>query len=309
MTSTVTLPSGTVAYDERGSGPAVVMFASGAHSRSDYDELRDRLHERAAIRTIAMDWPGHGDSPDPTSATSGPTVAATGQTTTGAVTDWADVAEQFVERLVPEGAVIAGNSIGGFSSGRLAVRRPELVRGLILIDAGGFDPPNAAARAFCAAMGRPGFLRAIYPRFSAWYMRAQTDADRRARAHAIANTRKPATLARIARLWSTFTGPEHDLLGSAARIAAPTLVVSGRNDPVIPLAVGRRAAEAIPGATMLEVDAGHLPHTSAPDAIAGPVLDLIGRDPDPLQPVQTSAPGGATGPKSPLVNEPKYAAS
>jgi pimeloyl-ACP methyl ester carboxylesterase len=263
MTSTITLPSGTAAYDERGTGLAIVMLASGAHGRGDYDELRDRLHERAAIRTVAMDWPGHCDSPDPSAA--------------GTVTDWADVAEQFVERIAPEGAVIVGNSIGGFSAGRLAARRRELVRGLVLIDAGGFDPPNAAARAFCAAMGRPRFLRAIYPRFSAWYMRAQTDGDGLARERAIANTRRPATLERIARLWATFTGPEHDLLGPAARIAAPTLVVWGRRDPVIPIAAGRRAAETIPGATWLEVDAGHLPHSSAPEKVAGPVLQLIDR--------------------------------
>jgi pimeloyl-ACP methyl ester carboxylesterase len=259
MTSTITLPSGVVAYDERGTGPAVVMLPSGAHDRSDYDELRGRLGP--AVRTIAMDWPGHGDSPDPT--------------TPGSASSWADVAEQFVERLAPEGAVVIGNSIGGFSAGRLAWRRPELVRGLVLIDTGGFDPPTASARAFCAAMGRPWFLRAIYPIFSALYMRACTDADRAARRRAIANTRKPQTLRYVAGLWSTFTGPEHNLIDAAPGITAPTLVLWGRRDPVIPVASGHRAAALIDDARLVEIDSGHVPHTTAPDEVAVAVLELL----------------------------------
>ena len=51
---------------------------------------------------------------------------------------FADVAEELVERLAPEGAVVVGNSVGGFAAGRLAIRRPELVRGLVLVDSGGF---------------------------------------------------------------------------------------------------------------------------------------------------------------------------
>ena len=42
---------------------------------------------------------------------------------------FADVAEEAVERLAPSGAVVVGNSVGGFSAARLAIRRPELVGG------------------------------------------------------------------------------------------------------------------------------------------------------------------------------------
>jgi pimeloyl-ACP methyl ester carboxylesterase len=263
MISTVALRAGTVAYDVRGTGPPIVMLPSGAHDRSDYDELRRLLPE--GVRSIAMDWPGHGDSPEPTQP--------------GSPTAWADVVEEFVEHVAPEGAVVVGSSIGGFSAGRLAARRPQLVSGLVCIDAGGFDPPTGGARAFCALMGRPRFLRAIYPRFSARYMQAVSEADRRARECAIRNTRRSATLPYIAGLWAGFAGPEHDLREAAETIAAPTLVVQGKRDPVIPPAAGRRAAELIRGAGLLEVDSGHSPHTSAPEVVAEGICRLLARVP------------------------------
>ena len=46
--------------------------------------------------------------------------------------------------------------------------------------------------------------------------------------------------------------------GSLASVAVPTLVVHGSADPMFPLEHGRALAEAIPGATLIELDgAGH----------------------------------------------------
>jgi pimeloyl-ACP methyl ester carboxylesterase len=99
------------------------------------------------------------------------------------------------------GAVVVGNSVGGYSAARLAIRRPDLVRGLVLIDSGGFAPRPPHVRAFCALMARPAFLRAIYPAVSKAYMRSRTDADRRARDTAIATTRADPGLRVVSQLW------------------------------------------------------------------------------------------------------------
>jgi pimeloyl-ACP methyl ester carboxylesterase len=260
--TTLELPSATLAYDARGDGPAVVLLPAGAHTRQDYDALRGLLP--ATVRSIALDWPAHGDSPP---LLAGPASA----------TAFADVAEQAVERLAPDGAVIVGNSVGGFAAARLALRRPELVRGLVLIDSGGFLAPAPQVRAFCALMGRPGFLRRIYPVFSARYMRARSDADRAARERAIATTRTPAGLATVAALWASFSAPEHDLRAQASAIAAPTLVLWGRRDPVIPPKAGRRLADAIPGARLVEFDTGHAPQVSDPEAVAAELVPFLDR--------------------------------
>ena len=164
--------------------------------------------------------------------------------------------------------MVLGNSVGGFAAGRLAIRRPELVKGLVLVDAGGFGGRPLYVRAFCALMAKPGFLRRIYPAFSARYMRARTAADRRVRDVGIATTRADPGLRTVAELWASFASPEHDLRAEAALISAPTLVVWGKRDPVIPLRLGRRAVAAISGAELLVLDTGHAPQVSDPEAVA-----------------------------------------
>ncbi len=244
--------TGSVSYDVSGSGEAVVMLSSGAHDRHDWDELRTLLPER--FRTIALDWPSHGDSPPGEGALSAMRIA--------------DVTEQAVAQLAPEGALVIGNSVGGFAAARLAIRRPELVRGLVIVDGGGFAGRSPFVRAFCALMTRPRFLRAIYPSFSALYMRARTEADRRARDVGVATTRKDPGLGAVCELWQSFASPEHDLRRQASSIRAPTLVVWGERDPVIPLRVGRRIVSLIPGAELSVFDSGHVPHTTDPERFA-----------------------------------------
>lgn len=247
--------AGQVAYDERGEGEPLVLLPAGAHERRDFDELRALLPQ---FRTIAIDWPGHGESP----AAPGPASAMA----------FADAAEAAVAALAPGGAVVVGNSVGGFSAARLAVRRPELVRGLVLVDAGGFATRTPLVRGFCAAMSRPAFLRRVYPAFAKRYMRARTEADRRALAAAVATVSEDPGLRVVAELWGSFAAPEHDLRREAASIAAPTLVVWGRYDPVIPLRVGRKAADSIPGAELLVLDSGHVPHTTDPGGFAAALI-------------------------------------
>jgi pimeloyl-ACP methyl ester carboxylesterase len=254
-------PTGPIAYDERGSGDTVVLLASGAHDRHDFDELRALIPER--LRTIALDWPGHGESP-PGDAP-------------GSAMHLADVAEHVVQRLAPGGAVVLGNSVGGFSAARLAIRRPELVRGLVIVDGGGFVGRPPHVRAFCALMARPRFLRAIYPAFSSRYMRARTGADRRARDTGVRTTRADPGLRAVSELWRSFASPEHDLRREAPAITAPTLVVWGRHDPVIPLQVGRRIAAMIPGAELVVFDSGHVPHTTDPHGFAARLIPFADR--------------------------------
>jgi pimeloyl-ACP methyl ester carboxylesterase len=170
---------------------------------------------------------------------------------------------------------VVGNSVGGFSAARLAIRRPELVKGLVLIDSGGFAGRPPHVRIVCALMARPGFLRRIYPLFSARYMRARTAADRRARDAGVATTRADPGLRAVAELWRSFASPEHDLRADAQRIAAPTLVIWGRRDPVISVRLGRRIARSITGARLVVLDTGHVPHTTDPDAVAAELLQHL----------------------------------
>jgi pimeloyl-ACP methyl ester carboxylesterase len=248
--------TGPIACSDQGEGEPVLLLSSGAHDRHDWDGVQDLLPSR--FRPVALDWPGHGESP-----------AGDGALT---VMRCADVAEELAERLAPEGAVVVGNSVGGFAAARLAIRRPELVRGLVLVDSGGFLGRPPQVRAFCALMARPRFLRAIYPWFANRYMRPGSDEDRRVRDLGIATTREDPGLRAVSELWGSFASPEHDLRAEAVSISTPTLIAWGRRDPVIPLKVGRGLAAAIPGAELALFDTGHAPHVSDPEGFAARLI-------------------------------------
>ena len=248
--------TGQIAYDSRGTGHPIVLLPSGGHDQHDYDELRGLLPDRFA--SIGVNWPGHGQSP-------APTTPVTELALTRAV-------EELLESFTPAGAVVVGNSVGGNVAARLAIRRPELVKGLVIIDGGGFEGSRPPARLFVALMSRPGFVRRIYPSFSWVYMRSRTAADRRARASAIAITRTDSGVQAVSEIWHSFASPEHDLRGDAGRIAVPTLVVWGRHDPVLALRAGKTAQRLIPGSRLVVIDSGHQPHTTDPAAV---VVELV----------------------------------
>jgi pimeloyl-ACP methyl ester carboxylesterase len=250
-----------LAYDSRGTGDPIVLMPSGGHDRHDYDEVRSLLPDR--FRTIGVDWPGHGRSP--------------AGTTPASELHLTRAVEELLDELTPSGAVLVGNSIGGNVAARLAITRPDLVRGLMIIDGGGFEEPRLPARAFCALLGRPFFVRAIYPLFSAIYMRCRTDADRRARADAIATSRSPAGVTAMTEIWRSFTHPSHDLRPLAGAISAPTAIVWGRHDPVLSLRAGQTAHRLIPDSKLVTVDSGHSPHTTDPATVAAELTALADR--------------------------------
>jgi len=256
--TTLSTSAGTVAYDSRGSGEPVVLLPSGGHDRHDYDEVRELLPD--GLRSIGVDWPGHGQSPaDPAAPTE---------------LQLAQIVEELLESLAPGGAVLAGNSVGGNVAVRLAIRRPDLVKGLMIIDGGGFESLSTFGRVFCALMSHPWFIRCIYPLFSHQYVRPRTAADRRARASAIAITRTAAGVTAVAGIWRSFNRPEHDLRSQAGKITACTLLVWGRHDPNLPLRVAETARDLIPGSRLVVIDSGHLPHTTSPAIVASQLIAL-----------------------------------
>lgn len=181
------------------------------------------------------------------------------------------------ESLCPAGAVLAGNSIGGNVAARLAITRPDLVKGLMIIDSSGFEPPlTLPVRVFCTLMSHPRFVRAIYPLFSKAYMRARTDADHRARASAIALTRTPSGARALSAMWNSFKLPEHNLRSRAADITAPTVLVWGRHDPIVAPKCGEAAHRLIAGSKLIMIDSGHAPQTTNPPAVAAELLSLLG---------------------------------
>jgi 3-oxoadipate enol-lactonase len=66
-----------------------------------------------------------------------------------------------------------------------------------------------------------------------------------------------------------------DLTEAAARVSAPTLVISGTHDPAAPPAQGRQLASMIQGAWFLEFDAAHLSNIEAAPQFTAAVRDFL----------------------------------
>lgn len=256
--TTLSTSAGTVAYDSHGSGDPIVLLPSGGHDQHDYDEIRKLLPD--GFRSIGIDWPGHGRSPAGTAASTELRLA--------------QIVEELLESLTPDGAVLVGNSVGGNVAARLAIRRPDLVKGLMIIDGGGFEGSRLPGRVFCALMSRPWFVRRIYPLFSHAYTHPRTAADHRARASAIAITRTTPGVTAVTEIWRSFSLPEHDLRPQAGKITVPTVLIWGRYDPVLSLRAAETARDLIPGSRLVVIESGHLPHTTSPAAVAAELASL-----------------------------------
>ena len=261
--TTIQTRAGRVAYRESGSGPTVLLLHATLHDRHDFDPIVERLAER--YRTIAVDWPGHGDS-DPIDASMRASAPL-----------FADVLEDVVDGLSLSRAALIGNSVGGFAAARLAINHPETVAGLVLVNAGGFVPWNPLARSFCRVLGTPAVFRRAAPLFVRGYMKARTDSDRQIIERATAVAKTPDGVRTATELWRSFATPEHDLRGRAGGLSAPTLIVWGKKDIAIPLRGGYATHAAIPGSRFEILDTGHVVFSSDPHgflAIAEPFLSV-----------------------------------
>lgn len=245
--ATLTTRAGEVAYVQTGVGRPVVLLHANLHDRHDFDPIVETLARRH--RVIAVDWPGHGES-QPTDRVTGPLLA--------------DVLDDIVDALNLEDIVLIGNSVGGSAAARLAITRPELVKGLVLVNTGGFVPNNLLTAVFCRLMGTEAVTRRVMPRFVRAYMKAQTPSDESIVARVLARARTSDGVRTAASLWRSFATGEYDLRDRAHRITAPTLIVWGDRDPAVPLRVGRATQRAIPGSTLHVLHTGHVVFSSDP---------------------------------------------
>lgn len=242
-----------LAYDDLGSGPAVVCLHAIGHGAGDFARLAARLRDRH--RVLALDWPGQGWS-DPDDAP--PTVAR-----------YAELLAGFLAAVDAGPAVVIGNSIGGGVAIRHAALRPEAVRGLVLANPSGLDRFDVVTRVACALMAR--FFAAgargarWFPRaFAAYYglvLPLAPAAEQRARIVAAAGEIAPV----LRDAWARFPAPATDLRALAPRVACPVLFTWAVRDRFVQLARCRPAIAAFPRARVVELPAGHAPQLETPD--------------------------------------------
>jgi pimeloyl-ACP methyl ester carboxylesterase len=173
-------------------------------------------------------------------------------------------------------AHIFGVSMGGMIAQEFALQYPNKVRSLILgcTEAGGPEAVRAEDEALRVLMTRgqdlEQFARAINPFLydagtSPQFV--EEDTARRLKWHASGEGYFAQLQAVIA--WEAYS--------RIAQISAPTLVIHGENDRLVPAENGRRIAGRVPGANLVIIPgASHIFTTDQPVAAQAAVLDFLG---------------------------------
>jgi pimeloyl-ACP methyl ester carboxylesterase len=241
-----------LAFEEHGSGPAVLLIHGSASTRSG-----------EGLRLIAYDRRAYGDSGAP-EVYRGTTVE-----------EQAEDAAELIRSLEAAPVVACGHGLGATIALDLALRHAELVRGAVAIEppllalaATGSETmseirelianaareggPSGAVRAYIEGAGGQGALDRLGPQ--------------RLEAAVSATVGFAADFA-AAPSWEV----------SKRRLGAidpPVVILSGsRSDPVW-REVSRALAQLVPGATLREAEGGHLLQLDAPDAVADAVREL-----------------------------------
>lgn len=244
-----------VAYTEDGpaDAPVVVLSNSLGATRGMWDPQVPALAER--YRVVAYDTRGHGDSPSP----AGP----------WSLDDLVDDVVALLDRLGVQRAHVAGLSLGGMTALRLAAREPARVDRLVALatsakpDPQGFLDRAAAARSGgTAPLASTVVSRWLTPGYAAEHP------DLVARLEAMIAGADDEGYALCCEVVAAV-----DLREDLGRITAPTLVVSGAEDPALPPPHQQAIADGIAGASLVSVSPGaHLPNLEQPLEVTGALL-------------------------------------
>ena len=243
-------------YVEQGDpeGVPVVLLHAWLDSLRCFEQVMAALPER--IRAFAFDQRGHGNAAKPADGYG--------------VRDFADDIGAFLDAVGLDAAVLVGASSGGYLAQRFAVDDPDRTLGLTLL-------------------GSPRSLRGPRPRFADVVARLEDPIDAafvrelnegmvgREVPEAVIEALCEENLKVPARVWrDAFEGllaaePPLD----TGRISAPTLIVWGARDSLLPRAEQEAMAAEIPGARLvIYADVGHLPIIEAPERVAADLAAL-----------------------------------
>jgi pimeloyl-ACP methyl ester carboxylesterase len=226
--------------EQHGGVPLLVVHGYNGSCDYWYPQFLPALAEER--HTIALDLPGNGLS---------------GKMPRHTIETYVEFLVAFLAALGIERADLMGHSMGGMLSVAMAARHPERVRRLVLVDSAGlpeFARPHwrVPLRAITDSSMRQWRM---YPTFVKIGLRART-------------AREGLDIIR-----------RYSVRGDLRRVQAPTLIVWGSRDRVVPIEHGAFMAKQIPGARLAVVrGAGHMPFYERPEECNRIVLAFLRGD-------------------------------
>lgn len=253
-------------YRDQGNpaGPVLVMVHGFSASTDTWEPWAQRLG--ADYRIIAIDLPGHGLTRAPEGWS--PTIEA-----------FADHVNAVTAKLGVSKFVIIGNSMGGNTAWAYALKYPQTLDGLVLVDAGGWIPQeerdtplafkilaNPVGRALLGKLDstpvvRSGLRDAFEPQPNL--------VDEAMVTRYVEMARAPGHRDIIMALMSDRGRYSIATKERLAAITTPTLIMHGDTDRLIPVGDAQKFADAIPGSTLIVYpQVGHVPMEAIADKSA-----------------------------------------
>jgi pimeloyl-ACP methyl ester carboxylesterase len=232
-----------------------LLYLHGAAPSGAWLPVHARLAERFTV--YAPDLPGFGGTPD---------------------ADWLEGMDDLVlhtrelmEALALDRPHVVGFSLGGWLAAALAVWYPERVGRLVLAAAGGLHVPEAPVADLFALHGE----RLVTTLFHDPANAPLLFGERPGVAERVRSYRELTVLARLA--WNPWFDPK--LARRLRRVTAPTLLLWGAGDRLIPPAHAEAYRGALPDARVqLLPDCGHMAPLEQPDAFAAAVCAFLSEE-------------------------------
>jgi pimeloyl-ACP methyl ester carboxylesterase len=262
----VAIDGALVHYREEGSGEPMVLLHGAFSSLHTYDAWVEEL--KPYFRTIRMDMPGFG-------------ISQPRLDHTYTVETYSDFLNKFLDMLGVGRCHLVGSSLGGWVSWEYALKHPERVASLTLLDSAGFLDIDAIPLPF--KMARTPFVNRIIK-----YVVRRNVLEQFVRQVYYDESKVNERL--IDRYYDLFTregnpeaflnlvnGKFRDNTRKLKYLTMPTLIIWGEEDQWIPVKYAYKFHEAIPNSHLIVYEhVGHIPMEEVPKMTAEDVLSFHG---------------------------------
>lgn len=232
-----------------GSGPSVVFLHGLVGLNEHWEEVMGRIDHTVRCTTLEL-----------------PLLELTGLDCS--IQAVAKVTARFLAEHVDGPSVLVGNSFGGHVALRIALERPELVRGLVLAGSSGLIE-RTMVKGAPVRPSREWLEEKIGELFHDKSKMKLADIER---AYTALNRRSGArAMVRLSK-----TARRDNMADDLADIAQPTLLIWGRKDIVTPPSACQGFLEMMPDARVAWIEeCGHAPMIEAPEEFAQAMLAFL----------------------------------
>ena len=253
--------------------PTIVLLHGFAASVFSWREVMQPLGQYGAV--IAYDRPGFG-------LTSRPLPGEWSGDSPYGIDAQVDLVIAMLDKFSANKAILVGNSAGGTIAALTALRHPERVQELILVDPAIYSSGNAPwyLPVMTTPQGRqigPLIARQIKDwgidfAKSAWHDPSKITPE------IWAGYTQPLQVENWDRgLWEfTASSKPTELASSLKKIGVPTLVITGDDDRIVPTTQSIQLAHDLPNAQLVVIpNCGHVPHEECPQAFMQAVKNFL----------------------------------